>query len=293
MKYGKYTFGQIEAVLNKLGGEENIDGILEGTKQADVRDVIRFLFDRTSRCIPYDLKSHVTNANRSFKLTQPEINYADRLHRLVSLFPQGTTFCSVKEFELEVSTLRAIIDADPRFKNWDKGVWLPLFLPQTEAGDYGTILESRFLTAVESSYLREFPKRGFKNYRKGDLAGQVSIAHQSHERLVTRMQRRPVIGILLPNPLQGFSIPACREYADSLPEIAHLSGGYDFLTAIAAYPDVLGRDFNTPSNDTAAVQWWSANFTLSCRVNKGEQLYFDGGSLDANGGCSGGLFFAR
>jgi len=64
-----------------------------------------------------------------------------------------------------------------------------------------------------------------------------------------------VIGILLPNPLQGFSIPACREYADSLPEILHLAGGYDFSAALAAYPDVLGRDFNTPGNDMAALQF--------------------------------------
>ncbi|MEK7631570.1 MAG: hypothetical protein AAB445_01715 [Patescibacteria group bacterium] len=293
MKYGKYSLGHIEALLNKLGGEEVVDGILEGTKQADIRDVIRFLFDRTGRCIPYDLTSSVTDANRSFKLVQPEVNLADRLHRLVSLFPQGTAFCSVEEFEQEIAALRALIEANPRFKNCFNGVWLPLVLPQTEAGDYGTLLESRFLTAVKSSYLMKFPKRSFKNYHKGELAGQVSIVHQSHERLMAKMQERPVIGILLANPLQGFSIPACREYADSLPEILHLSGGYDFLTAIAAYPDVLGRDHYTPGNDMAAVQCQSVDYSLRCRVFDDGQLGFASWDHYAYDNYSGGLFFAR
>jgi len=293
MKYGKYSLGQIEALLNKLGGEEAVDGILEGTKQTDIRDVIRFLFDRTGRCIPYDLTSSVCDANRSFNLAQPEINYADRLNRLVSSFPQGTAFCSVEEFEQEIAALRALIEANPRFKNCFNGTWLPLVLPQTEVGDYGTLLEGRFLAAVEHSYLKEFPKRSFKNYHKGELAGQVSIVHSSHERLVASMRQRPVIGIFLPNPLQGFSISACREYADSLPEILHLAGGYDFMTAITAYPDVLGRDFKTPGNDCAAVRWRSADFSLCCGVRDGEQFYFGSGGLGTHGGCSGGLFFAR
>jgi len=212
---------------------------------------------------------------------------------LISSFPQGTTFCFQEEFEQEIAALRALIEADPRFKNCFNGVWLPLVLPQTEAGDYGTILESRFLAAVESSCLKEFPERSFENCRKGELAGQVSIVHPSHERLVMKMQQRPVIGILLPNPLQGFSIPACREYADSLPEILHLAGGYDFSAALAAYPDVLGRDFNTPGNDMAALQWKSADFSLHCWVSDVQRLRFGNRYLNAGDCYSGGLFFSR
>ena len=40
-KYGKYTGGQIEAVLNKIGGERAVDGILQGTLEVTTKEVSR------------------------------------------------------------------------------------------------------------------------------------------------------------------------------------------------------------------------------------------------------------
>lgn len=37
MKYGRYTLGQIEAVLNKLGGEEGVDRFLAGDREVVIK----------------------------------------------------------------------------------------------------------------------------------------------------------------------------------------------------------------------------------------------------------------
>ena len=36
-KYGQYSWGQIEAVLNKIGGEVVIDGLLQGTLRVETK----------------------------------------------------------------------------------------------------------------------------------------------------------------------------------------------------------------------------------------------------------------
>lgn len=295
-EFNDIPFSKWIALGKLLGGREILEGLWNGSKKATIEDAIYFLFDKNGRGIPRDLKSSVCDADRSFNLVQPEINYVDRLARFWSSYPQGTAFSpvsySAEEFEQEVAALRAMLDADPLFKNWDKGVWLPLVLPQIEGGDYGTLLENRFLAAVGSSYFKEFPNRIFSNYRKGELAGQVKIIHPSHERLVAKMQRGPVIGIFLPTPLQGFSITADREFADALPEICHLAGGFDFAAAMAVYPDVLARDFNVSGNDCAAVQWRYADCSLRFRSYDAGLDFGDRG-LGFNSLYSGGLFLSR
>ncbi|MFA6042836.1 MAG: hypothetical protein WCV85_00350 [Patescibacteria group bacterium] len=291
-KYGKYRGNDIEAVFNMLGGEAVVDAMLQGTKQARIEDVILTLFDRHGRGIPRGLQSSVCDESRLFHLQIPGMDFGKLLERLTAVFPEGTVFSTVQELQDEVQEILAIITTDPQLKNCLGRTWFPLTLPKIEAGDYGTILETTFVAAVEKAYLKAFPDRSFINHCKGELGDQVSIVHPSHKCLVAKMQKGPVAGIFLPNSLQGFSIPADREFADQLPEIFHLAGGYDFCTAMAGYPEVLARNFFVPGYDMAGVKWQSEGYSLYLGASD-DGLGFGGKFLGACVQDSGGLFIAR
>ncbi|MFA6588406.1 MAG: hypothetical protein WCT08_05050 [Patescibacteria group bacterium] len=289
----QFTGGQIAAFIKKAGGSDIVRAVLNDEKEITINDKTRAIFDRNGRCIPRNIKSPICDADRACYLQQPLIIYGDRLDRLIQAFPSGTTFCSVEEFRREVALLYRLIEADLRFKNVFQGVWLPLVLPKVGNDDYGVLMEMVFLSTAERSLRKEFPQRSFENHLKGDLVDEVVIRHPSHERLVAKMQLGPVPGIFLPISLQGFSVDAAREFANSLPEIVHLAGGYDVATAITAYPDVLARDVYTPGNDMSAIQWkfddTSIRFAV-CNVAKHE---FTGRGFDASSQLSAGLFICR
>lgn len=296
MKYGNLTLGNVEALVNKLGGLEVVEKILSGElsfqiggEAVEIVKAVKKLIDKHGRVIPAkSLQSAVCDPNRDFYLKQPKIDYGQVMTRL-SNYLQVRVDCSAAEFERRANKLIEQLSADPRLSNLLKGVHLPIVLPQMPVDDYGKVLDEVFLTAVEKAYAAAFPGRPFNNYRKGDLAGKVTIITETrHEQLLAKMSAGTVVGIYFPTTLQGFSIPAVREQMASLPENVILSGGLDIAMAMAMYPEILARDFHTPGLDLAALQWSSAAYSLYFRAH-GDCLYFGGRGLDAHDYCSGGL----
>lgn len=295
MKYGDVTLGQVEVIINKIGGLENLQAILRGEMTIELKELkenIQKLFDRNGRRIPpRDLKGSVCDPNPNFKLIQPEIEYSDRLKRLLNSFPEGLNFPSLEKFQSQSETLLKQLRQDKLLFNLPNGVWLPVCFPQFQVTDYGQNLEDVFLKAVENSYKSQFPGREFHNYQRGRLAGRVSIISGSrHEQLLVKMAEAPVVGIQF-FPLQGFSILAQKEQISTLPESLILSGAMDIATAITAYPDVLARG-NTPGYDCVANSWRSADGLLCFGAGDGE-LWFSGCGFFglARGSYSGGLLF--
>ena len=100
MKYGNLTLGQIESLVNKLGGMEVAEAILRGEKTVSLEEAIRFFFDQHGRRIsPQGMKAEVVDANCDYRLVQPEVNFADRLARLPRFLTDGKTPISAEEFK--------------------------------------------------------------------------------------------------------------------------------------------------------------------------------------------------
>lgn len=289
-----FDAGQQLALLKKLGGKEVKDAILRGEKIITVGDAIRLLFDKHGRRIPEGFSANVCDANRDFRLDQPkleqEVDYANRILRLHGELGVDTAIIA-KQFQQETERLLALIRDNSQVANIANGVWLPVVLPQLTTDDLGIVLE-QYLEAVGKSYVKTFSDRKLYNHRKGTLASEVSIvAGSRHNQLIAKMKQEPVIGIHFPNPLQGYSINAQREQMSTLSEGFILSG-LDTAIAMAMYPDILARDWNTPGLDLAAFSWRSAACSLYFRASDG-RLDFDSGEnlACAYGYYSGGLLF--
>lgn len=254
------------------------------------------LFDKNGRRIPRDLKSSVCDPDTSFQLVQPEINYDERLARLIRFFPEGIKFVSAGEFQDRSEALLEQLRQDELLSNLLNGAYFPICLPHFKMADYGKNLEEVFLKACRDSYVDYFiaPSRKFYNHREGELKDKVYIIEGSrHDHLIARMADEPVVGIQF-FPLQGFSINADRKQMTSLPESLILSGAMDIATAIIAFPDVLARDWETPGYDCAANSWRSAGRSLCFRALD-DRLGFAGAAHLGYAGdvYSGGLLFLR
>ncbi|MFA5317989.1 MAG: hypothetical protein WC323_00725 [Patescibacteria group bacterium] len=293
MKYGSVTFGQVEAAINKLGGQEVWDAWLRGEKTVTVEDAIRLFFDKHGRRIPEGLQANVCDVNRDFRLAQPRLDTEDLANRILRLHGclSINTGITAEQFKAKTESLLAIIRENSQIANIASGVYLPVVLPKLVTDDFGAELEL-YLAGVNNSYVKTFSDRNFNNYRKGDLSGKVSVVDGSrHDQLISRMKERPIIGLHFPNPLQGFSINASREQMSTLPEGFILSG-MDTPIAMTMYPDILARDNTSPGLDLAALQWRSAGCSLGFGAGGGG---FDfgstGGLAYADGRYSGGLLF--
>lgn len=250
--------------------------------------------DQHGRLIPpTGFQPPLTDANRSFCLTQPRLSngdYAAVLIRLMENLP-GLTFASAEEFMAQSLALLEALRGDTRTNNLLRGVYLPVTLPQIMVADYGTTLEDVFLAAVGRSYQAQFPARKFINHQKGTLAHQVTCVPESRQdRLLACLAAVPVTGIYFPTALQGFSIPAAREMVQMLPEGFILTGSLETAVVLTAYPGTLARDWNTPGLDCGANVWRSAEGSLRFRAIDGN-LEFYRRDLDAGGFCSSGLLF--
>ncbi|MFA6429148.1 MAG: hypothetical protein WCV84_01480 [Patescibacteria group bacterium] len=296
------TAGQQQAWAQKIhkgaGGDANalegFNGVVrdELTVQVTFKDATVVLVDRTGRVIPISGMKGVVDANRDFRLVQPEIDYGAILGRLQRFFAPEMKFVSSSEFETRSKALIAKLAEDKQAKNLLKGVYLPLVFPQITITDYGRTLEEIFLAAVKRSYEEAFPGRPFTNHRKNTLAGhQVKIVDGTrHEKLLAMMADGPVVGLWFANPLQGFSIPACREQIAAFQNGILLSGAIDTATAWVADPKTIARDWNTPGNDCAAVRWRSADYSLFFGAVDGGAC-FDDRYLDAYDDYSGSVLF--
>ncbi len=288
-----WTTGELNALVKNLGGEEMARKVQRGEVRVNFKEALKVLFNKHGRRIPEGLSASVCDADRNFQLNQPkldkEVDFADRILRLHECLSIDTGV-TAEQFKAETERLLALIQNNSRISNIVNGVWLPVVLPQLTI-DIGTALE-QYLEAVDESYAKTFDNRKLYNYRKDGLINKVSIVDESrHDQLVERMKQGSVIGIHFPNSLQGFSINASREQMQTLPEGFVLSG-IDTPIAMAMYPDILARNWNTPGLDLAALSWRSADHSL-CFEASDDFLGFvlTGGLADAYDFCSGGLLF--
>lgn len=299
---GSWSGNDYRSLISNLGGEENALAVKSGqlvfkvAKPATETDSGEFVLeqpvkpwlDHTGRRIPAP-GMKAADENRSFNVVQSKLDYAERVARFESGFQckQGIT---AAEFEDRIGLVMLRLAKDERLASLIlQRVYLPILIPQTETSlDYGTLLETIFLPAVEREYKWQFSGRIFKNYRAGELTGRVKVVEKSHQILLDAIYRGPMVALYFPNALQGFSIPADREQMKDLPKDLLLCGVIDTATALVGYPDVLARDYQTPGLDCAAVQWQSGRHSLYFRAYD-DQLKFDYRYLDAYGSYSGGF----
>jgi len=291
-------FGRLAAFTRQVGGREVVEGVLSGELTVErvgttlqIKEAVRPLFDKNGRRIPpRGLVANVCDPNREFALVQPEIDYSAWLERF-----DGTglsTFISGADFEARAKELLQALGQNEQTKNLLKGVHLPVVIPHTQVADLGQTIEE-FVAAAGKSYSRQFPDRSFKNYRQGELAGQVTIVDGSrYERLIDDIAESSVVSIYFPNPLQGFSVDAQREQMATLPESFILSGPLDTAMGWIMHTNVLARDYQTPVYDCSAVQWQSSEDSLCFKAcDDGAYFGLRADLADAYDGYSGGLLF--
>lgn len=289
-----WTTGELNALVKNLGGEEVARKIQRGEARVYLTEILKTLFDKHGRRIPEGLQTNVCDAHRDFRLDQPklkrEVDYANRIMRLHGCLGMDTNV-TAEQLKQETERLLALIRDNFQVTNIANGVWLPVILPKLTADDLGAALE-QYLEAVGKSYVKTFSDRKFYNHRKGILAGEVNVVDGSrHDQLITKMKQGPVIGVHFPNPLQGYSINASREQMSTLPEGFILSG-MDTPIAIAMYPDILARNWNTPGLYLAALSWQSADGSLLFLARDALLDFALTGLLaHANDFSSGGLLF--
>lgn len=215
----------------------------------------------------------------NFHFDQPELDYK-------AVYTQQKKYFKIKmtekEFVKRAEQLIATAEKNPQYANLMKGVSLPFIVPALKKQDYGTALESIYLPAVEKAYTTQFPDRTFHNYRKGELANQVT-----HYTNGTDVGMDEGIALLFPTALQGYGIAADREIAKEFN--VQLGGAIESALALTAYPALL-RDWKTPGIDCAAVSWQSPGYSLLFRADD-DAADFGFRSLKASGSCSGSVLF--
>lgn len=297
-KYSSLTRGQDEALVNRLGEAFGGDGlaavhaILAGA-QVTIEEIISTFFDKHGRRIPpRGIKAAVCDANYKFHLVQPEvIDYAARLERVTDAFEGKIDLPEAAWFEDAIGGLKDKVEGDSKIANALKGVYLPNVVPQMVIANHGQTLDV-LLVALGRSYQKEFHGRPFNNYRKGELARQVTVVAESRlNLLVEKAKQGPVPMLEFPCATQGFSVHAQREQMKTLPA-GFILNGFNAVLTMIMWPDVLTRDFNTPVLDLSAYQWQSAGCSLYLLPHDDYLVFHYGAHLDeASGTCSGGLSF--
>lgn len=298
VKYSRYTLGQIaEAIPNMLGGEEVIDGLLEGRLKVErvddtlvIKPAVRSLFDRHGRPIPPDGLRVTFRNNFNFGLPQPSINYGYRIARLADV--GLATSITGSSFESIVRLLLSQLQDNEQTAKSLNGVWLPVVIPRTVFDDYGKVAE-RFISAAAFSYRQQFPRRTLINHLRGQLKEQIITKSGSrhYDELVTKVADNSVVGIYFPNPFHGFPIRSQLEQMNSLPKGFVLSGVIDTAIGWIMYSDFLGRDSRTPVYVCSANRWREDSLLCfsASDTNASFSQYLD--SAVAVGRSSGGLLY--
>ena len=176
------------------------------------------------------------------------------------------------DFKQRSEMLIGKLQRDERLAPILNGVHLPLCLPMCDIGDYGRLVSELFLPQVKRAYESTFANHHFQDSMLGKLNDQLTITRGSRqERLIEKMATEPVVGIMFPVALQGYSVQAAREQLASLPEEFVLSGVLDTCVAIITYTDVLATD-HSPTLVCAGTTWQS-DFSL-CFHPGGKTLNF-------------------
>ena len=254
---------RVAALLSKVcgGNDKILDAVLRGEEKIVLEKAIQLLFNRHGRRIPKNLSqaAFVRDADYKFDYNMElEIDFTNRLVTLVNAFSgilaPGRLVPSVSgKFENEIQRLVGLIDGNSQVANILIGPWLPIVLPRLTTSDPGTVLE-QYLAAVGKSYTSAFSGRRFVNHRKGGLTKEVSVSRWegddgeidfSYDQLLERNLQESIVAIYFPSALQGFSSRAGCEQMKDLPE-GFVSPGFGTAIAMAMYPDILARDYNTP-----------------------------------------------
>ncbi|MCK5460046.1 hypothetical protein KAI52_02940 [Candidatus Parcubacteria bacterium] len=295
VKYGDKLLGQVEAILNMVDPMDQ-EKLLAGEASIEIIEIIKSLFDNTSRVIPpRGFKLPVTDENRKFYLDQHVVDHQDTLKRLTD-YLHGYKYPSLSEFQDKCESVKEKSLQYPRIgENAFNRCYLPLPIPHipelSDLTKLGKVIED-LLEGVGRAYKNEFPDRTFYNHRQGTLAGEVSIVSGTrHGKLLEAASKAPQSGIFLPDSLQGYSIHADRKIISLFPNFVSLSG-IEYIFAMIAYPDILARDYNTPGLDMAALFWRSADYSLLFEASDDELSFGRTGYLAvAYDFYSGGLLF--
>ena len=276
------------ALGGQEAGEVNMSLLMAGRLRFKVEEIVETFFDDTTgrRVPPLGMKG-VLNPNSDFLMVQLAIGYADRLARITRHLAGGQEFISAVEFATRSKAVIARIADSKQTKNLLKCPYFPFTLPRMEIADHGTTLDETILPAVGRAYVEQFSNRRFENYRKGTLAGHVTVVEGSrHERFLDAVGKAPVVGVYFPC-LQGFPLEGDIQQMGGLPEEFLLAGAIDTAAVQMMYPDVVAGSYNTPGLDCAALRWQS-DCSL-CFEASDDRLYFSRRSLRANDNYAGGL----
>lgn len=211
------------------------------------------LFDKHGRLVPRNLKNGVfAKSRRYFSITQPEVDYGKIYARLSKHLNIGNAI-SQAEFTQRAEKILEKLRNDANASNILNGVRVPFMLPVEAAADIGTLLDSKYLPAVQSAFSEVFPDKNFTNHNKGGLSGKLAIALGSrHEKLLKAQQTQVLVGYYFPCVME-YSVPAAIEQMAQLPEQFLLAGGVDTAAAMIAAPDLLLRKEGYPP-----VLWMAA-----------------------------------
>ncbi len=298
-KYEKLNLGQIEALVNILGGMEVVKKILRGTKKPLPPDKgFRSLFDNYGRRVAPPTMSDKGGADPEVCLAQPAMHLPPG---------PGTRFKGLCERlgwqnQMTPEEFRARVDKAVEKINFGSireevrgilgGVYLPFGLPQVTSSDCGEILdELGLINAVERVFKERFPEGQFFGQEKSLKGGFRLIEGSRHERFLEALTKEPVVAIYFPLALQGYLPDKAVEQMESLPEEFLLSGVVDTAAAIMMYPEVLLRDTCVPQLGCSAVKRWVTGVS-SFDVSDGSDkitLAFGGCQIFGRGKFTSGL----
>ena len=203
------------------------------------------LFDEFGRCIPKTTFPVHATSRRYFKCDEPQTSMKEAYARIKRYLGPGIEV-SEHDFCDAINRITQQMRNNPSTRKILSGVGVPFIIPRMLVTEIGTLLEEKFIPAIANAYESKFPAYRFTNHAVIGLAGKLSVLEGSrHERLIEAMSRKDVVGIYFPS-LTEYSIPACIEQLQSLPDNLMLSGGFDTCAALTGTPEVLMRKEGYP-----------------------------------------------
>ena len=285
-----------KAVGKKLGGVHGVIDLIRGRKFVELKDVF-IRFDKHGRLLPpLGLEANQCDADRSYHVKQPVINWAERLDRLKQyLHGKIPVDIFANEYQDRGSKILEQIKKDEYLTKMLNGPYVVGVLPKLPVEvltNYGKVLEDIFVPPVGKAHDEIFaPARTFKNYRAGELDGQVTVLKNTrYDVLLQKVIEGNVVFVQFLQPLQGYSIHAQREVISLFPEWIALGGAINMACSLIQFTSELARDTQTPVYDCSALQWQSPYFSLNWNVDdSGLEFDYRGHLGNANDSASGSL----
>ena len=254
------------ALINRLGGRENVDAILAGDKRVTFEDVVRVVIGKNARfVIPEGFGFGHIDLNPNYRWDQPvaEFDYGHLVTRGALFLPRGMKLPLASQMEDGCRALEERIMADQQVSNLftvkdrHRGIRLPWFLPQMEIDpkNVGRVIQQVFMPAIKAAYENNFNERKFVDYCGNDTYRQVTIVDEGQLRLIDALREGPVFGWIFPAIFQGIGIDGTRALMKTLPAKHRFAlGGFDILMAMILHTSTLAYDLYTPAMDFASFQ---------------------------------------